>query len=350
MGKNRVEIVDVAKGISIFLVVFGHLELTRTTEFNFSLSLFRMPLFFFLSGVFFSAQLGAKDYIIKKADQLLKPYLVTSLAMLCIYMLVEGVDFLFGLLNVFYGNRDTIRWLPMWYLTHLWLVFVGAYLLYRVLNLDQRSILIKWSLVLFLIVVGKLIVDLMQPNTFAFSVLGRPVKSSGLPFMADSLALSLGFFMAGRFMQQTIMAFKPQLAFLAVAFCIFLAIAILTEAWIDIGGAEFDYPVFATIAAVCGLYMVLAISYYLVKAPFLARVFITMGRGSLFILIFHFFIQFKVYYFFKAQMPEEFAPIAAFIALIASIVLPLIIRRICQLHRFIAMFYFPVYQSRLLKS
>ena len=64
---RRIELIDIAKGISIILVAFAHSKLRPyLPELNNALSLFRMPLFFFLSGIFFSAAINPDIFLIKK--------------------------------------------------------------------------------------------------------------------------------------------------------------------------------------------------------------------------------------------------------------------------------------------
>lgn len=81
--KQRIEWVDILKGMAIFLVVFGHVEDYPENHLNGFFDrlqdLFCMPLFFFLSGLFAKPQNSAKDSILcikKKFLQLIIPFLV----------------------------------------------------------------------------------------------------------------------------------------------------------------------------------------------------------------------------------------------------------------------------------
>jgi fucose 4-O-acetylase-like acetyltransferase len=59
---TRLQHTDIAKGIGILLVVFGHNSIVvdeKRELFNVMYS-FHMPLFFFLSGLFFNAEFGFK--------------------------------------------------------------------------------------------------------------------------------------------------------------------------------------------------------------------------------------------------------------------------------------------------
>lgn len=68
---SRNQIIDIAKGIGILLVVYGHCGL----PFSGSLILyFHMPLFFFLSGWTFKENDTVKDFIVKRIRRLYLPF------------------------------------------------------------------------------------------------------------------------------------------------------------------------------------------------------------------------------------------------------------------------------------
>ena len=82
MGKSRIEYLDFAKAIGIILVVFNHLwQSSGKEDFIFLLiSSFHMPLFFFLSGLFFNvAKYTFVDFIYKRFRQLFIPCICFSL-------------------------------------------------------------------------------------------------------------------------------------------------------------------------------------------------------------------------------------------------------------------------------
>lgn len=74
--KKRIEYIDLAKGVCILLVVFAHIhpDLTRYSWGIFFDS-FRMPLYFFLSGIFFKRYSGIQEFAIKKINNLIIPLL-----------------------------------------------------------------------------------------------------------------------------------------------------------------------------------------------------------------------------------------------------------------------------------
>lgn len=69
---SRIPFYDVAKGIGIILVVFGHLTTNNTI--SAIIYSFHMPFFFFVSGVFAKPQIRLKDYLIKNTKRTLVPF------------------------------------------------------------------------------------------------------------------------------------------------------------------------------------------------------------------------------------------------------------------------------------
>lgn len=72
-SKPRIEFIDLAKGLCIFLVVVYHTEVIR---FDIpGLKALRMPLYFILSGLFFKTYGGFAQLTIKKVNKILIPFL-----------------------------------------------------------------------------------------------------------------------------------------------------------------------------------------------------------------------------------------------------------------------------------
>lgn len=79
MGDNqhrRIDFVDLTKGVCIILVVMAHIggafdQLDKHSM----LSCFRMPLYFFISGIFFKPYEGLSGFIIRKINKLIIPFI-----------------------------------------------------------------------------------------------------------------------------------------------------------------------------------------------------------------------------------------------------------------------------------
>lgn len=97
---KRNEVMSVAKGIAIILMVIGHAEAPGLiTNFIYT---FHMPLFFMAAGYFFSRKYISDPwkFISKRVKGLYFPFLKWSL----IFLLLHNVFFHFGILNEQYGN------------------------------------------------------------------------------------------------------------------------------------------------------------------------------------------------------------------------------------------------------
>ena len=118
--KERIEYIDLAKGFCILLVVFAHIhpDLTRYSWGVFFDS-FRMPLYFFLSGIFFKKYSGIQEFGVKKINNLIIPLLFFY----AFTYLYDAASWGIGRLT----DGDTtayerLSWWPFW-----WLLVVSAF-------------------------------------------------------------------------------------------------------------------------------------------------------------------------------------------------------------------------------
>ena len=73
---ERIDFVDLTKGICIILVVMSHIGgAFDQLDYNSMLSCFRMPLYFFISGIFFKSYEGLFGFVIRKINKLIIPFL-----------------------------------------------------------------------------------------------------------------------------------------------------------------------------------------------------------------------------------------------------------------------------------
>jgi len=148
-------------------------------------------------------------------------------------------------------------------------------------------------------------------------------------------------FMTGIFLKRKIKKFQPRLAiFLFVSF-IFVLIATKTQAVVNFDKRVYYEPLLATIAASSGIYIILSISFYFGKNRLLTKIFTAFGAASLFVLIFHGYIGVHVYDILRHIPVLESELLLAILAFLASIVGPLIVRKVIMQSKFLMIFYFP---------
>ena len=129
--KERIEYIDLAKGICILLVVLDHIS----NEGYFSAGKYplnevfeqmRMPLYFILSGLFFKDyQGGFREFLLRKFNRILVPYLFFIIIYRAITWLVQNyTDFAST------GANIASIWGPLWFLRCLFfmnVIFAVAY-------------------------------------------------------------------------------------------------------------------------------------------------------------------------------------------------------------------------------
>lgn len=83
---KRIAYVDLAKGVGIFLVVFIHGDDWFGLEYQakYAISIFLQALFFFLSGMFFKSYGSFGEFLKRKCNSLLIPFLAFYLLTSCL--------------------------------------------------------------------------------------------------------------------------------------------------------------------------------------------------------------------------------------------------------------------------
>lgn len=165
--ENRLEYVDIAKGIGIVLVVCSHSDALGLMWLMMGMF---VPIFYFCSGYTYSMKGTLAECMKKRFRKLFVPYLFFNLLMFCVFMHFS----LRELVGVFYSRYSlypldvtpNVKFLtsgnyPMWFLTSMIVSYFFFYLLvyfdrfkyglfavYAILTiaLDRLPILLPWSL------------------------------------------------------------------------------------------------------------------------------------------------------------------------------------------------------------
>lgn len=155
MIKNRISWIDVARGIGIILVIYGHT--LSSHSFRYVIYAFHMPLFFLLSGLVFQYdKYSLKTTFKKSVKGLLLPYMFFALLSYVVWILNNGVSsltfskILSHLGGIAYGNSSTLFFNDiLWFLPCLFIAKVGFA---TVSKLFKRTELIFASLIIFSLV------------------------------------------------------------------------------------------------------------------------------------------------------------------------------------------------------
>ena len=113
MMKERFIFIDILKGVSILLVAYGHIIPGVIPEFTEYAGIFRMPLFFFVSGVLFNNEKYKNnfiEFIQKRYRGLLVPFFYFSIIVLVAYSIIEKDYFCFLLKTLRNGWGGYALW------------------------------------------------------------------------------------------------------------------------------------------------------------------------------------------------------------------------------------------------
>ena len=150
--EGRIVSADVLKGIGIILVVLGHT--THNDELSSWIYHFHMPLFFFLSGVFFSPTIQG---LVKRVRQILIPYLIFGVLSFIYWRFVEmrfrplpeNFDANMHFFDLFWQTEQFRFNVPLWFLPCLAIVQSIGAMLFRIIK-NQKvliAIVILWVLI-----------------------------------------------------------------------------------------------------------------------------------------------------------------------------------------------------------
>ena len=205
MASNRIEYIDLAKGMCIMLVVvfhiFAYYQISMPAGYFFRA--FRMPLYFFLSGVFFKTYGSFGNFLRKKTNKLLIPFVffyLTLSVFISIFLYkyfgiviekAKNFDILPALTE--FITRENFPNSPLWFLLCLFevnlLFFLCHSIAYKFKNSQRILIALTMSLGMF-----GLLFSLLKVN---------------LPMFIDSSMTSLPFFMMGYLTSRQTSLLKP---------------------------------------------------------------------------------------------------------------------------------------------
>lgn len=345
MGENdkRIQIFDIAKGISIILMTIGRYNFVETypylLEFQNITSVLRMPTFVFISGYLLSDRLNFQVFLFHKIDGLLKPLIsfVLSLTLLNIifYIIVSDTvssGFILGqIVNVgryFYnGSFDVIN-VSFWFIGAL---FVGQVTLKGFLEIKEFKKPLNY---LFLAVFFLVLIVL---NTIKIKF----YWTEYIPIFFTYLFLGYSFKkISKRFLNGTSFFYSKLMIVFPILFLI--ANYVLNQLDITINfslnALEYNYH-YLLILSLLGIFTVLYLCRYIEKIPMLNSFLVYCSKASFFILAFHIFIKDAYIVFFDLK---TYNPLLHFVLFISNIILCCLIYRFLQRVPFVRIIFYPI--------
>ena len=279
-ASERIAWIDAAKGLSIILIVLGHImSVAEPSAFYIYIYAFHVPLFFFVSGLTLKPRGDElRSVIIKKSKTILLPYFIYSLIGYAFYLSGYFVAQLFGLqikqfdyglltplLGIFYGTLGDGRLIntPMWFLIALFCTFMIGY----VINRSVTSRLLSWMIVV------------------ALAVIGYWLSEYKLPWSLSPALVGLIFFQAGYTHRQIWPESWPKLpAWFLFVFLFILSMFSYINGFAAIANMQLGNPLMYLFFSFVGLYAVIALTQAIAKNSGLLSL---LGKFSMAILVIH---------------------------------------------------------------
>jgi fucose 4-O-acetylase-like acetyltransferase len=338
---QRIGFFDVARGIGILLVVLGHNDFGVISPFldQFIYS-FHVPLFFFLSGYFVNTAIPFLEFFKKRFHSVLKPYWFTIFLIYFASVSFEKMGFqtaLGRIVKSLYGSTNYIDWAQLWFLPHLFVVSLYAFLFISVVS-KIRTRPVAWLILAGTLVISVLFLREFYP--FSISVLGKRYELYGLPFSLDVVLLSGFFFILGneirRFTSEKTFNSFPLLIASAVGL---IALNYFFSYRVDIALRVYDSLLVNTAEAIFGIFLVLAVSRQIeAYSPRLTALFTYFGNLSLILLIFHLPIQ--AFWGQKVMAVTDNFPLSILIGFIMGVLGPVLIHEIAIRFNPVASYWF----------
>lgn len=275
--EKRDHSIDIAKGLGVFLVIWGHLNSIHYHLYVYS---FHMPLFFLLSGIFHKQEISLYQLIQSKSRSLLLPYVFFSLFSYIFYLvwaiLFTGLNtFDFYSIYKIISYKDAVS-VPLWFFISLFEVTIIYYLLKRNVKNSLALLLITLSISIFSYCISQLHLTNFHNYFHIFSsfsmlffyALGcEGLKKNKEKIIPNHIILTVFIFM--------------------VTFLLHLYVNTFSKG-IDVNSNVFNVPfLIYFLAAIIGSYSLWLISVIINKLHILSRFWAFVGKNSMGIFAIH---------------------------------------------------------------
>lgn len=276
---TRVDFIDLAKGFCIILVVLSHVCGSTAWYFLDVMNIFRMPLYFVLSGLFFKSYGSFFVFVKKKTNKLLIPFLSVYLFVVLpssflIYHRYGSVDNIYDFFFAHFGRLYLGIDGAAWFLLCLFFMNLIFYLIY-------------------LIAKGKMFPMFLM--TIACGLTGYLLDCQHIyiALWIDSALTAMPFFMLGYFIRSKTDLLNETLSKKHLQLSVLSLLMLLFAVWLDeiqgvheiyYGSNEYEVNAFSLYAGgAFGMLFVLLISKRVNSLPVVSYV----GRFSIVVLLTH---------------------------------------------------------------
>ena len=282
ISKKRIDYIDLMKGICIILVVLLHCGIQiPDKQLDLMLRNVRMPLYFFLSGLFFKEYTSFIDFTTRKFNKLIIPYIFFAFFPFTLASFV--VSDLFPQNSFFLPIRILYVPLnyPLWFLRGLFLTYVLYYGFYRISKSWPETI--KFITIIFISLSGWIVnneIIQYRENTHTLDLI------LSMNIMVPFIALPY-FYIASLLKKRNVLTMNIKLQYVMLGICIFAILWYFTaQSEVDYMFSKFsDNFILMYIASLSGIGDIWLLSYTLKRITMISYV----GRYSIIILGTHVF-------------------------------------------------------------
>ena len=320
----RDQSLDVARGVAIVLVVFGHNRALSMAwpDLIAAIFLFHVPVFFLLSGRVLRAQhpWGAAAML---ARRLLVPFALAALLVGVAKCLTRGEPLGETLAGFLWATGQTLPWSHLWFLPALFLALLATHTLALALRTNGA----RWGFAVLLVAGTAAVLPVADsawtPKLLAGTRFPPPV---GLPWSFDLLPLCLTFVWLGQWLRLSEVGHRISMHPVSVLIGALVFAGALGVARTDLNMRIISPFAWALAAAAAGCIVTLKLSQWLCRFAAAARPITLVGRHTLAIFILHVSLQKALLALFPIDALSTVALGAVGIATaVAAIVLSLLV-------------------------
>ena len=260
---QRLDYLDVAKGIGMFLVILGHCQMGRIGAVHSLIYSFHMPLFFFISGICFSNKYTFSSLAVKRFKQMILPTIYFSVIST---LLVDGLG-----LHVEWWDWSKHFPFALWFLPVLYFTELSAWVI-------CNRITSRFCLVLFLFIL------IFTPHLLEkFSI--------ELPYSIATIPIATFFSLIGYYLKKYVLKINKHLWMLTILLAIFTVIVVrYGHVSIELASAHISPIAVSELAAFCGLSSCLCFSKGMINGggnQRIIQILILFGQNSLCLMLVH---------------------------------------------------------------
>ena len=280
-SRQRIEYLDLFRGIGILLMITGHVEFGSSFAycFRFFFHAFHMPMFFWIAGYLFQPksreELPFSSFAARKAKTLLLPYAVFGLAHYLVTIvtgIAKGRPFsLYPLIRLLTVNTDDLPICgAIWFLTALFFTYLIVYLI-------ENTVFNG-------VVKGILVVVISLIGNYASSIF--PFE---LPYALGPAFVGVGLFYLGYHFKRNIhrmpYSFLENMSWLpTILLAVIVTFLIFANGFIDMRPGEYAFVPLFWINSVLAILVVKSFSrllYPLIHRTFPCRLLMRLGRNAI---------------------------------------------------------------------